>query len=62
MNYIQSADGTLALRLEAHEAKLLGDMLYELVTTTRRWDRALSCDERALISSIRNAAATLNHE
>lgn len=57
MNYIQSADGTLALRLEAHEAKLLDGLLYSLPE-----HRFASGEELELISAIRNAAATLNHE
>ncbi len=57
MNYIQSADGTLALRLEAQEAHILSGILSELDMSV-----AWSTDERALISAIRNAAATLNHE
>lgn len=60
MNYIQSADGTLALRLEAHEAALLSRVVHEV-----REDSAicqLTPDELEIISAIRNAAATLNHE
>ena len=62
MNYIQSADGTLALRLEAHEAKLLGAMLKDYIKTAKVFEWEVSSDKRELISSIRNAAATLNHE
>ena len=60
MNYIRSADGTLALRLEAHEARLLSRVVHEIQADCAICQ--LTSDELEIISAIRNAAATLNHE
>lgn len=59
MNYIQSADGTLALRLEAHEALVISNLLYGVQQEDGLW---ITDETRGLIAAIRNAAATLNHE